>query len=96
MILHVGDDGSWIGIDMGFDTSTAVTREIRLADPAGTVTTHVATTHPTEEQVIRFQTTATTLSSRGIWQIQGNVETADGQWSSQMGTIRVASVLVEA
>lgn len=91
--LHVGDTGTWIGIDMGFDTTTATARVIRLSDPEGTITSHDASTHPEQEQVIRFQTDADTLSRRGIWEIQGNVQTSDGRWSSRMGRIVVSTTL---
>lgn len=68
----------------------ATTNEIKLRDPEGVVTTHTASfsTNGTDG-LARIVTSASTLSKKGSWDIQGHLIAPGVEWHSEEGSFTV-------
>lgn len=97
--LQVGDVGTIIEVTL-LDGETpvsvvgATSKTMRFQKPGGTVIDKAAAfTTDGSDGKVQYVTVSGDLDIAGVWQVQAKIVTAEGQWTSAIGTFKVAANL---
>jgi hypothetical protein len=79
------------------DVSSASVKYIYFEDPSGNKTKETAAFYTDgSDGIIQYTSVAGDIDEEGIWQIQGYVETSDGNFFTEKTTFNVLSTLYTA